>query len=130
MCYKQPINQVTTWINVLTSTNVPIKSVALLINNSPVQNLFIEQFNLLNIKTYQLIKKADPDLFINQILNSDCNILLVDKSSYPLLRQLIPSYAQHDIFIVLIQEPWMPDWTWTFTQCHFLCQSDLPSMIA
>ncbi|WP_297481825.1 hypothetical protein [uncultured Photobacterium sp.] len=126
MCYKLPIKQVTSWINVLTSTNIPIKSVALLINNSPVQNLFIEQFCHLNIKTYQLIKEANPDQLLKQILNSDCNILIVDRSSYPLLRQVMASYTQHNIIIALTQESWIPDWTWTFTQCHFLSQQDLP----
>ncbi|MEC6825243.1 hypothetical protein VXS02_17570 [Photobacterium piscicola] len=126
MCYKLPINHVASWINVLTSTDIPIKSVALLIDNSPVHDLFVEQFNHRDIKTYQQIKEANPNRLIKQLINSDCNILLVDRSNYPQLRQLIPSSTQQNIIIALTQESWMPDWTWAFTQCHFLCQQDLP----
>lgn len=126
MCYKLPIQQVTSWINVLTSTNIPIQSVALLINNLSVNNLFADQFNRMNIKTYPPIKEADPNILMNEILNSDCNLFIVDRSSYPLLRQLLPSQKKNDMVIVLIQESWMPNWTWSFTQYHFLCQQDLP----
>lgn len=126
MCYKLPITQVTSWINVLTSTNIPIRSVGLLINNSAVTSSFSSHFNHLNINTYQLIKETDPTLFINEIINSDCNILIVDRSHYTHLQQLIPSYSQNNSVIVLIQEPWIPNWAWDFKQCHFLCQSDLP----
>lgn len=125
MHYKQQIKQVSMWVAVLSSTNVPIKSIAILINNSPIEKLFIYQFNYLNIKTHKLIKEIGAKVFINEIINSNCNIIIVDKSSYDLLLKLMP-YLQHDIIIVLTQEYWIPDWAWEYPQYHFLCQQDLP----
>ncbi|PSU91245.1 hypothetical protein [Photobacterium kishitanii] len=125
MRYKQQIRQVTSWIDVLTSTNIPIKSAAVLINNSPLKKLFAYQLNHCNIKTYKLIKEVPPKILINEIINSDCNIIIADKSSYILLRQIMP-YLRRNVVIVLTQEYWVPDWAWAFTQYYFLCQQDLP----
>lgn len=125
MRYKQQIRQVSSWIDVLTSTNIPIKSAAILINNSPIKNLFVYKFNHYNIKTYKLVKEINPKILINEIINSDCNIIIVDKPSYVLLQQIMP-YLQHNAVIVLTQEYWIPDWTWAFSQNYFLCQQDLP----
>ncbi|OBU15956.1 hypothetical protein AYY19_16455 [Photobacterium aquimaris] len=125
MRYKQQIRQVTAWIDVLTSANIPIKSVAILINNSPVNKLFVYQLNHRNIKSYTLIKQLNPQILINQIIDNDCNIIIVDKSSYLLLQQILPS-LQHNVVIVLTQEYWQPDWTWAFNHYRFLCQQDLP----
>ncbi|MCP4954864.1 MAG: hypothetical protein GY919_04495 [Photobacterium aquimaris] len=125
MRYKQQIRQVKSWVDVLTSTDIPIKSVAILINNSPINKLFVYQFNHLNIKTNTLIKQINSQILINKTLNNNCNIIIVDKPSYILLQQILP-YLQHNVVIVLTQEYWQPDWTWAFNHCHFLCQQDLP----
>ncbi|WP_087846172.1 hypothetical protein [Photobacterium malacitanum] len=125
MRYKQQIRQVTAWIDVLTSTNIPIRSVAILINNSPVNKLFAYKFNHQNIKTHTLIKQLNPQILIDTIISSGCNIIIVDKPSYLLLQQILPS-LQHNIVIVLTQEYWQPDWTWAFNHFTFLCQQDLP----
>ncbi|WP_413506279.1 hypothetical protein [Photobacterium phosphoreum] len=125
MRYKQQIRQVTSWVDVLTSINISIKSVAILINNSPINKLFVYLLNHRNIKTYTLIKEINPKILINQIVNSNCNVIVVDKPSYVLLQKIMP-YLQHDVVIVLLQEDWVPDWTWKFNQYNFLCQQDLP----